>query len=83
MGIFDYLLRDPYNDPWLESKLDKKFVVATINCFHRALDCMNSRLEKTGSLNRNEIILENSRRNVANSSSPPGCYGNQNGQKRT
>ena len=50
MGIVEYLLRDPYNDPWPESELDEKFVVATIkNSFHEALYCMSSRLESTGS----------------------------------
>ena len=58
MGIVHYLLRDPYNAPWPESELDEKFVVATINSFHKALDCINSRLENTGSLNRNEKLLE-------------------------
>ena len=28
MRIVDYLSRDPYNDPWPESGLDEKFVVA-------------------------------------------------------
>ena len=58
MGIVDYLSHSPYDDPWSESELDKKFVVATINSFHEALYCMPSRLESTGSLNQNENILE-------------------------
>ena len=60
MGIVDYLSRDPFNDPWPESELDEKFVVTTINSFHEALDCMNSRPKETGSLdrNRNENVLE-------------------------
>ena len=65
MGIVDYLSRDPYNDPWPESELDKKFVVATTNSFHEALYCMSSRLESIGSPNRNENVLEYSRRNFA------------------
>ena len=44
---------------------------------------MSSRLESTGTLNRNESVLRHSRRNVAKQSSLSGCYGNQNGQKRT
>ena len=64
IGIVDYLSRDPYNDPWPESELDEKFVVATINSFHEALDCMNNRLKETGSLDRNENVLESSRRNA-------------------
>ena len=83
MGIVDYLSGDPYNDPWPESELDERFVVATINSFHEALYCMSSRLESTGSLNRNENVLECSRRNVAKQSSLSGCYDNQNGQKLT
>ena len=82
MGIVDYLSRDPYNDPWPESELDKKFVVATIDSFHKLLDRMNSMLENNGWLNWNENLLENSRRNVAKQSSLSGCNGNQNGQKR-
>ena len=83
MGIVDYLSRDLFNDPWPESELDKKFVVATINSFHEALDCMISRLKETGSLDRNENVLECSRRNAKKQSSSNGCYSNQNGQKRT
>ena len=83
MGIVDYLSRDPFNDPWPESELDEKFVVATINSFHEAFDCWNSRLKETGSLNRNENVLECSRRNAKKQSSSNGCYSNQNCQKRT
>ena len=52
------LLRDPYNDPWPESKLNKRFVVATTNAFPRALECMKRRLENNFSLNRNEIVVD-------------------------
>ena len=83
MGIVDYLSRDLFNDPWPETDLDEYFVVATINSFHEALDCMNSRLEGIGSLNRNENVVEYSRRNAAKQSSTNGCHDNQNGQKRT
>ena len=79
MGTVDYLSRDPYNSPWPENYLDKKFVIETINSFHKALDCMNSRLENTGSLNRNENLLEYFKRKVAKQSLLSGCYGNQNG----
>ena len=72
MRIVDYLLQDPYNGPWPESKLDDKFVVAIINSFHKALDCMDSRLESTGSLNRNENLLDKFRRNVAKQSGLSG-----------
>ena len=76
MEIVDYTSRDPYNDPWPESEVDEKFVVATKNSFHEALYCMSSRLKSTGSLNRNENVLDHSRRNVAKQSSLSGCYGN-------
>ena len=83
MGIVDYLSRDPFNDPWPESELDEKFVVATINSFHEAFDCWNSRLKDSSSLYRNENVLECSRRNVRKQSSCNGYYSNQNGQNRT
>ena len=83
MGIVDYLSHDPFNDPWPESELDEKFVVATINSFHEALACMSSRLKGIGSLDRNENLLECSRRNAEKQSSSTGCHGNQNGQKLT
>ena len=73
MGIVDYLSRDPFNDPWPESELDEKFVVGTINSFHEAFDCWNSRLKETGSLNRNENVLECSRRIAKKQSSSNGC----------
>ena len=83
MGIVDYLSRDPFKDPWPESELDEKFVIATINSFHEALDCMSSRLNGIGSLNRNENVLECFRRNAEKRSSSNGCHGNQNSQQRT
>ena len=83
MGIVDYISCDPYNDPWPESELDKKFVVATINSFHEALYCMSSRLEGIRSLDRSKNVLEYSRRKVAKQSSLSGCHANQNGQKQT
>ena len=58
-------------------------LVATINSFHEALDCMSSRLKGIGSLDRNENVLECSRRNAEKQSSSNGCHSNQNGQKRT
>ena len=45
MGIVDFLSRQLQRDPWPESELDKKFVVIAIDPFHKALDCMSSRLE--------------------------------------
>ena len=70
-------------DPWPESEFDEKFVIATINSFHEALDCMSSRLNGIGSLNRNENVLECFRRNAEKRSSSNGYHGNQNSQQRT
>ena len=87
MGIEDYLSRNPKSEPRPESVLDEKFVVTSIESFHKALDCLNSRLSDDDRLDRNENVLEYSRidQNVSNqnTSSTPRCYGNQNGPKRT
>ena len=45
MGIIECLSRQPHGDPWLKSELDEKFVAIAIDSFHKALDCMRSRLE--------------------------------------
>ena len=47
MGIVDYMSREPNGEPWPESYLDKKFVVASIECFNKALDCLSSQLKDT------------------------------------
>ena len=86
MGIVDYLSRNPKGEPWPESVLDEKFVVTSIESFHKALDCLNSQLSDHDRLDRNENVLEYSRidQNVSNqNTSSTRCYGNQNGPKRT
>ena len=86
MGIVDYLSRNPKGEPWPESVLDEKFVVTSIESFHKALDCLNSRLNDQDRLDRNENFLEYSRfdQNASNkNTSSTRCYGNQNGSKRT
>ena len=86
MGIVDYLYRDPKGEPWPESVLDEKFVVTSIQSFHKALDCLHSRLSDHDRLDRNENVLEYSRKdqNVSNQNmSSNSCYGNQNGLKWT
>ena len=86
MGIVDYLSRDPKGEPWPESVLVEKFVVTLIESFHKALDCLHSRLSDHDRLERNENVLEYSRINqiVTNQSmSSNSCYGNQNGLKWT
>ena len=47
MGIVDYLSREPNRDPWPESELDERFVVTSIENFHKALDCLSSRFIET------------------------------------
>ena len=86
MGIVDYLSRNPKGEPWPESVLDEKFEVTSIESFHKALDCLNSRLSDHDRLDRNKNVLEYSRidHNVSNqNTSSTRCYGNQNGPKRT
>ena len=51
MGIVDYMSREPNGEPWPETNLDEKFVVASIECFHKALDCLSSRLNDTVNTN--------------------------------
>ena len=62
MGIVDYLSRDPIRESWPESKLDEKLVVASIDQFHKALDCLKNRLIDTTNITRieNENIVEHS-----------------------
>ena len=38
MGIVVYLSREPNGEPWPESELDERFVVTSIESFHKALD---------------------------------------------
>ena len=58
MDIVDYLSRDPIGEPWPESELDEKFVVASIDQFYEALDCLNNRLIDTNTFINNENSLE-------------------------
>ena len=58
IGIVDYLSREPTGEPWPETKLDEKFVVTSIECFHRALDCLYSRLNDTDATKESENVLE-------------------------
>ena len=86
MGIVNYLSRDPKGEPWPESVLDEKFVVTSIESFHKALDCLHSRLSDHDRPDRNENVLEYSEidQNVSNqNTSSNSCNGNQNGLKRT
>ena len=89
MGIVDYLSRYSIGEPWPESKLDEKFVRASIDQFHKALDCLNNRLIDTtnNTCNKNENILERSalghKLDNAQDTSSHGCYSNRSVQKRT
>ena len=81
MGIADYLFRDPIGEPWPESELDEKFVVASIDQFHEALGCLNIRLVDKNTFINNENILEPSQERSALdetlNTSPHGCYSNR------
>ena len=86
MGIVNFLSRDPNGEPWPESELDEKIVVTSIESFHKALDCLHSRLSDHDGLDRNEKVLDfsvNDQRVSKQNTSSNSCYGNQNGQKRT
>ena len=80
MSIVDYLSREPNGEPWPESELDERFVVTSIESFHKALDCLSSRFSE---INQNSAIniLEHSRitreTNYCKNSSSRGCYDNQ------
>ena len=80
MGIVNYLSREPNGEPWPESELDERFVVMSIESFHKALDCLNSRFSETNP-NSAINILEHSRTQRETSyckdSSSRGCYDNQ------
>ena len=80
MGIVDYLSREPNGEPWPESELDERFVVTSIESFHKALDRLNSRFSETNP-NRAINVLEHSRTQRETSyckhSSSRGCYDNQ------
>ena len=80
MGIVDYLSRETNGKPWLESKLDEIFVVTSIESFHKALDCLSSRLGETNQ-NIDINVLEHSgvkrEINHCKDSSSHGCYGSQ------
>ena len=80
MGIVDYLSREPNGEPWPESELDERFLVTSIESFHKALDCLSSRLSETDQ-NIDINILEHSgikrEINHCKDSSSHGCYGDQ------
>ena len=86
MGIVDYLSREPNGEPWPESELDERFVVTSIESFHKALDCLNSRSSETNQSSTINIP-EHSRTpreiNYCKDSSSRGCYDNQFVQNRT
>ena len=87
MGIVDYMSRGPNGEPWPESYLDEKFVVASIGCFDKALDCLSSRLNDAAKEIQNNDILEHSGlRDTMNElidKSSHSCYSNRFVQKRT
>ena len=86
MGILDYMSREPNGEPWLETYLDGNFVVASIECFHKALNCLSSRLNVTAKEIQDENILEHSglrdTLNELKDKSSHSCYSNRSVQKR-
>ena len=85
-GIVDYLSREPTGEPWPETKLDETFVVTSIECFHRALDCLYSRLNDTDVTIRSEKVLEYSHKQKREDNllkSRRGCHSNKTVKNRT
>ena len=87
MGVVDYMSREPNGEPWPETYLEEKFVVASIECLHKELDCLNSRLNDTTHAIQNDNILEHSGSSNTldeiNAKSSHGCYSKRSVQKRT
>ena len=86
MGIVDHLSREPTGEPWPETKLDEKFVVTSIECFHRALDCLYSRLNDTNATIQSEKVLEYSQKQKREDKllkSRRSCYSNKTVKNRT
>ena len=86
MGVVDYMSREPNGEPWPETYFDKKVVVASIECFHKELDCLNSRLNDTTHAIQNDNFLEHSGSSNTldeiNAKLSHGCYSNRSVQKR-
>ena len=86
MGIVDYLSREPNGEPWPESEKNERFVVTSIENFHKALDCLNSRLNDTDRKINVTILKHSGKRNSISNckdNSSHGCYGNQFAQNWT
>ena len=86
MGIVDYLSREPNGELWPESELDERFVVKSIESFHKALDCLSSRFSETNQSSAINILEHSGTQRETNhckDSSSRGCYGNQLVQNRT
>ena len=80
------LSREPTGEPWSETKLDQKFVVTSIECFHTALDCLYSRLNATDATIQNKKFLEHSQKQKRGdklSKSRHGCHSNKMVKNRT
>ena len=86
-GYSGLFVQEPNGEPWPEAELDEKFVVASIDQFQTALDCLNSRLLDTNTFIDEANILEYSeRRNTLDelsNTSSPGCYSNRSVQNQT
>ena len=80
MGIVDYLSREPNGDPWPEFELDERFVVTSIEIFHKALDCLSSRFIETDQKIDVNILEHSAIRSEINhckDNSSHGCYGDR------
>ena len=68
------------------SELDEKYVVTSIENFHKAFYCWNSRLSKTAEPSDSVNVLKHSEENTGNNAkantSSHGCYSNQIGSKQ-
>ena len=80
MGIVDYLSREPNGEPRPESEIDERFVVTSIENFHKALDCLSSRLSETDrKIDVNILEYSETRSKISHckDNSSHGCYGDQ------
>ena len=80
MGIVDYLSREPNGEPWPEFEIDERFVMASVENFHKALDCLSSRLSETDRKVDVNILESSGTRNEIShckDNSSHGCYGDQ------
>ena len=72
--------REPNGQPWPESEIDERFVVTSIEDFHKALDCLSSRLSDTDQrIDVNILEYPGTRSEISHckDNSSHGWYGDQ------